>query len=254
MGWSGCYENILPYVFSVSTPQGSGTGVFFMYNDRKTYAAIATAAHVVEHADEWKLPIKLRHHSTGVELFLTADERVVFLDKQRDSASILFRATAFKLPDQLLPMMAADHYQPIGSEVAWVGYPSIAYPNLCFFSGRISSFEADGDSYLVDGVAINGVSGGPVFAAMKADQPQLLWTVSAYISNRLRGDTLPGLLRVQDVTPFHDAISTVKSIDDARRIQQEEEARRLAEQQAAPAGEPQPALAATTAPNDGGQA
>jgi hypothetical protein len=47
--------------------------------------------------------------------------------------------------------------------------------------------------YLIDGVAINGVGGGPVFAALKNDQPQLLGTISAYMPNRMRGDALPGL-------------------------------------------------------------
>lgn len=231
MGWNTCYENVLPYVFAVETPQGSGSGVFFMYNAARTIGAIATAAHVVEHADEWKLPIKLRQHSTGKELFLKEDARVVFVDHRHDSASILFPVGEFELPDNVLPIMAADKFKPIGTEVGWVGYPSIAFPHLCFFSGRVSAFLANDDSYLIDGVAINGVSGGPVFAMLKDDQPQLLGTISAYMANRVRGEALPGLLRAQDFSPFHETIDRVRTLDEARKKQHEEEAQRLQEQQ-----------------------
>jgi hypothetical protein len=173
------------------------------------------------------------------EVFLSESERVVFLDRARDSASILFPNPKIDLPDETLPMMDADKFKVIGVDVAWVGYPSIARPHLCFFMGRISAFVHGDDSYLIDGVAINGVSGGPVFARLSGDKPQLLGTVSAYMVNRIRGEALPGLLRVQDVTSFHETIKRVRSIDEARVKQREEEAKRAEEQQredAAPPG------------------
>jgi hypothetical protein len=33
--------------------------------------------------------------------------------------------------------------------------------NLCFFAGNVSAWVAEQGAYLVDGVAINGVSSGP---------------------------------------------------------------------------------------------
>jgi len=250
MGWATCYENVLPYVFAIETPEGAGSGVFFMYNDTKTYAAVATAAHVVDHADTWKLPIKLRNHNTGKELFLKDDDRVLFVDRRRDTAAIMFLASLLELPQEVLPLMAANKYKPIGTEIAWVGYPSIAHPNLCFFSGRVSAFLMSDDSYLIDGVAINGVSGGPVFSLSDKDQPMLLGTVSAYMPNRIRGDALPGLLRVQDVTTFHETINTVKSIDDARKKKREEEEARKLQEQQSQSGSDAPASAT---PADGAQ-
>jgi hypothetical protein len=224
MDWSDCQKKVLPFVFLVETPNGSGSGVFFAYNRRKTTIAIATAAHVVEHAEDWRQPIKLRQHTSGKSRYLEAASRVIFIDRERDSASIIFSNDGFDLPDETLPMIAADKYKQIGSDVAWLGYPSIASPNLCFFAGSISSFLHGEDSYLIDGVAINGVSGGPVFACLSQNQPQLLGTISAYMPNRIRGDALPGLLRSQDVTPFHDTIRTITSLDDAREKKERDEA------------------------------
>ena len=78
------------------------------------------------------------------------------------------------------------------------------------------------DSYLIDGVAINGVSGGPVFVSQKG-LPELIGSVSAYILNRQQGDTLPGLLRAQDVSPFYQTINTFRSFDEAQEKQEEEQ-------------------------------
>ena len=44
-----------------------------------------------------------------------------------------------------------------------IGFPTIEPYKLCFFSGSISAGRDDDSAYLIDGVAINGVSGGPVF-------------------------------------------------------------------------------------------
>ncbi len=165
---------------------------------------------------------------------------MIFLDRRRDSACILIPAIDFDLPGQFLPIMAADKYKSIGIEVACVGYPGIASPHLCFFSGPLSAFLPNDDSYLIDGVAIHGVSGGPVFAMLADSKPQLIGTVSSYTPNRIRGDALPGMLRAQDVTLFHETIKTIRSIDDARRKREEEEARKLAEQQAAENAAPEP--------------
>lgn len=231
MNWTECYKKVLPYVFLIETPDGSGSGVFFAYNRRKTIIAIATAAHVIEHAEDWKQPIKILQHTSGKSRFLTDDDRMILLDRRRDSASIILMNAGFDLPADPLPMIAADKFKQVGTEVGWVGYPGIARPHLCFFTGPISSFIYGEDSYLIDGVAIHGVSGGPVFACLVDNNPQLLGTVSAYMPNRIRGDALPGLLRSQDVTAFHETIKTMTSLDDAREKKEQEKAKQAQEQQ-----------------------
>lgn len=218
MNWSTCFKTICPYIVSVETPDGSGTGFLFTYNKKKTVAGFATAAHVVDSADDWKQPIKLIHCITKKELFVEDDERVIFLDRSRDSASImLFGKLDIGLPSDTLPLIDPSKTLSIGAEVGWMGFPSIARSNLCFFTGRISARLDDYDSYLIDGVAINGVSGGPViYVTTRSSSPKIIGTVTGYMPNRIHGDTLPGLLRVQDVTSFHKTIETIKNIDEAR--------------------------------------
>jgi hypothetical protein len=219
MKWSTYLQRIFPYIVSIETPDGSGTGFLFIYNKTKTIAGFATAAHVVDHADEWKEPIKLVHSITKKELFVTDEKRVIFLDLPRDSASImLFDDFNIGLPRDTLPLIEANKTLRIGAEVGWLGFPSIAYPNLCFFTGRISARLDKYDSYLIDGVAINGVSGGPVIhIPTGTSSPRIIGTVTRYMPNRIYGDTLPGLLRVQDVTSFHNTIEALKSMDEARK-------------------------------------
>lgn len=240
MAWHTDFAKVRPYILRLETPQGFGTGFLFAYNNNKKFAAIATAAHVVEYADDWKLPIKIRHHESGKEIFLLDAERFIDLDRRRDSASVILPNPGF-LPDQLLPMIDPTQFQSIGVEVAWAGYPTIADPHLCLFTGTVAAFISEEDSYLIDGVAIHGVSGGPVFASVSGSQPELIGSVSAYISNRQRGDALPGLLRAQDVTPFHETIKALKSIDEARakRKEQQQQERQKEAAAAAPDGPPE---------------
>lgn len=221
MNWLDCVEAVRPFIVSVETPDLLGTAFLFAYNKDKRIAGFATAAHILEHVDAWKEPIKLIHCITKNELFIPHTDRVIFLDLKRDSASIiLFKNSPsgfdIGLPQDTLPLISADKMLRVGVEVGWSGFPSIAHPNLCFFTGRISACLEHYDSYLIDGVAINGVSGGPVFYVPTDDSsPQIIGTVTAYMPNKIHGDTLPGLLRVQDITSFQSTIQTLKSHDDA---------------------------------------
>ena len=92
--------------------------------------------------------------------------------------------------------------------------------NLCFFSGRVSCAIESESAYLVDGVAINGVSGGPTLW-LGHDNFLCIGVVSAYIPNRATGEPLPGLAVVREITQFHEVIKNLKSLDDARRAQAE---------------------------------
>lgn len=223
MSWATTFKAIQPYIMSIKTPSGSGTAFLFTYNEGKTIAGFATAAHVIEHADAWKEPIRLINFTTKNELFLTDEKRVVFIDRMRDSASILINNDNLGTPQDILPLINPTKFLRIGVEVGWVGFPSIASTNLCLFTGRISAHLKDYDSYLIDGVAINGVSGGPVFYSPNKGQLKIIGTVSSYMPNRIYGDSLPGLLRVQDVTPFHDIINTLKSLNEAKKKQTEQD-------------------------------
>ena len=72
---------------------------------------------------------------------------------------------------------------------------------LCFFSGRVSAYLAEENAYLVDGVAINGVSGGPAFH----ETGKIIGLVTAYIVNRATGEALPGVSLIRSVASLRDA-------------------------------------------------
>ena len=95
----------------------------------------------------------------------------------------------------------------VGVELGWLGFPVFAPDKLCFFSGRVSNLDTESKQYLVDGVAVNGVSGGPAFYIRHEDKnPVVVGTVSSYYFNRQKPDgeshdlSLPGLSVVNDVS------------------------------------------------------
>ena len=91
----------------------------------------------------------------------------------------------------LLPIFGPEAQMPRGMEIGLVGFPGIVGSEFCFFKGMVSGYLNRPPSYLVDGVAINGVSGGPAFD----NRAQIVGLVSSYIPNRVdQYTTLPGLL------------------------------------------------------------
>lgn len=221
MNWEQVVQKITPYIFKIETPKGHGTGFLCLQNDDKTLCGVATALHVIEYADRWKQPIRLIHHSSSQELFLKDSEYIVISDWKTDSAVILFQKPAFELPSELIELLPLSEPLGIGNEVSWLGFPGIEPYTLCFFSGNISAWQDFRKAYLIDGVAINGVSGGPVTFLHGTDGVRIVGIVSAYRANRATGETLPGLLYAQDVSHFHDVLARIRSLDDANKKKKE---------------------------------
>lgn len=73
-------------------------------------------------------------------------------------------------------------------------------------------------------MAINGVSGGPVMYSTGTEGVQVVGGISAYLSNRATGETLPGLAIARDVSYLHDSISKIKSLDEASKQKKEQQA------------------------------
>lgn len=221
MNWDAAIGVVSPHVVKIETPQGHGTGFLSFYNHEGTWCGIATAAHVVHHADDWQQPIRIRNEATKSPRFLRADERVIFIDHSTDSAVVLFLKGDLELPERPIALRPVGEPCSIGVDVGWLGYPAIEPNTLCFFAGTLSAPKPLVKAYLIDGVAIHGVSGGPVFHCPGPDRVQIIGSVSAYQANRAYGESLPGLLRAQDVSHFHDVAGFVRNLDDARVKKQE---------------------------------
>lgn len=230
MHWNDVVEKVLPHVVKIETPEGHGTGFICLYNRDQTVVGVATALHVVSHADKWGLPIRILQEG-GKEVMLPAQGppggRLVLEDRDTDSAVIIMTKAEVDLvwPESCLPLRPLTEQLPIGVEIGWLGYPGMgsAADTLCFFAGTVSAFQARRRAYLVDGVAINGCSGGPVVYSTAADGVQIVGIVSAYIANRATGDTLPGLAVAQDVSHFDSVVRYVKSVDEARHQERAKE-------------------------------
>jgi hypothetical protein len=215
MEWYDAIELIRPHVVRILTPQGSGTGFLFSRSANGTVCGIATAAHVVDHAHYWEQPIRIQHEASGAVALLRSGERAILLDEPHDTAAIAIKSSALALPDEPLNMIPVGRYLRVGNALGWLGFPAISSANLCFFTGRVSAWIQSNGAYLVDGVAINGVSGGPAFTIL-GESTFIMGVVSAYIPNRATGETLPGLGIVRDVVQLQDLIGPIRSLDEAK--------------------------------------
>lgn len=220
MNWNEAVSRVSPHVVKIETPSGYGTGFLVFYNSDKTWCGIATAAHVVSHADEWQQIIKIRTQDVAPRI-LKSDERVIFIDHATDSAIILFFKGDLELPKVPIALLPVGEALSVGLDAGWLGYPVIQQFTLCFFSGTVSARLEDRKAYLIDGVAINGVSGGPVIHCPNSGEVQIVGCISAYHANRATGETLPGLLVAQDVSHFHGVVESVKTIEEANAKKKE---------------------------------
>ena len=214
--WYEAVEKIQPYVFKISTPRGSGTGFLISVQKNEPVCAIATAAHVIDHAHYWEEPIRIDHSISGKSVLVRHRKRAVFLDANRDTAALLFEHGDIPVPSTPLILTPKDKYLRVGNDIGWLGFPAISGANLCFFGGKISAWLQEQEAYLVDGVMINGVSGGPAFHLSEDLPPIIMGVVSAYVPNRATGEALPGLGVVRGITQLHELAPTFASLDQAK--------------------------------------
>jgi hypothetical protein len=222
MQWHEAVSLVQPYLYRITTPTASGTGFLVGHSESGDIFGIATAAHVISHAHEWEQPIRIEHFMTRESFTLRPDNRVIFLDTKLDTAAIMFVPDHPALPSQPPKLIEEGNIIKAGVEIGWLGFPAVSPLELCFFSGRVSTAIQSESAYLVDGVAINGVSGGPTLW-LGYQEVKYIGVLSAYIPNRSTGEPLPGLAVVREITQFYDLTNRFKSLDEARRTQAEAE-------------------------------
>jgi hypothetical protein len=216
MEWQEAFEIISPYVVKISSPQGMGTGFLIAYSNNKEVCGIATAAHVVGHANQWESPIRVQNFRSNASVLLNEEKRAIFVDESMDTAVIISLSKYFDFPDAPMGLSPDGMHVPIGKEVCWTGYPALAPLALCLFAGRISCWLEEESAYLADGVAINGVSGGPAFHALPEGKVEIVGVVSAYIPNRATGEVLPGLCVLRDVKQLQKIVKHLSSFEGAK--------------------------------------
>ncbi len=207
MEWHQAVEIIRSHVVRIDTPSGRGSGFLVYREDCKKIVIIATARHVIEHAYEWREPLRLRHFASSKEVFLSPNSCVINTNPARDLAYIKFAASALPLPEHTIKYLEARKRLMEGNQVGWCGYPFVAPSSLCFFTGHISAWIEKDEAYLVDGVAIHGVSGGPVFRITEDNQIELVGLVTEYRPNYATGQALPGVSLIRAIGPFAEHLA-----------------------------------------------
>jgi len=212
--WHELVDKVKPHVVRIETPRYSGTG-FFFHRTKTGLIAIATAAHVVDEAQYWEEPLRV-HYDKNEPLLLREGDRAILIDRKRDTAAIVLAGKGLPVPEKPIELAPEKSHLKVGTDVGWLGYPAgVAGTELCFFGGRVSAFKSRENLYFVDGVVINGVSGGPAF--FHPDFPRIIGVLSAYIPNRTTGETLPGLSVVRDVSHLHELVKDFQSVDEAKK-------------------------------------
>jgi len=200
-GWVEAAEEIAPHVVKLEVPDSAGSGFFVAYRKegKQKIAVIATAAHVIEHAFKWSEPIRITGHKRTV--LLTPEQYHMFLSDGLDMAIIEVPWEAVDFPPNPLPSANPKDMLPAGSPIAWCGYPNIVEDVNCLFTGHISASIVDRGDYLIDGVVIHGVSGGPAFVCENSEIT-IVGLLSQYLPNRATGESLPGLGVVRSIAPL----------------------------------------------------
>jgi hypothetical protein len=134
-------------------------------------------------------------------IFLDNTSRNVSSAANRDQAIIEFTAEGIILPETRLSLFEAGSRLLEGVEIGWIGFPAVAPNTVCFFHGHISAWLENDEAYLVDGVAINGVSGGPAF--IQTDEASVIvGIVTEYRPNIATGSPLPGVSLIRAINPL----------------------------------------------------
>jgi hypothetical protein len=209
--WALAAERVSRVLFRIETDTKAGTAFAILWAEdpsKHGFATLfATANHIVADYKQGS-PLSLTSADGSSTLDTQACTLTVIPPSSGDYDIALISATSERSilpPSYLVPLLSHDLYAPRGAQLGWLGFPSIVWPELCFFQGSLSGYLSEPYAYLVDGVAINGVSGGPAFN----NEGTVFGVVQSYIPNRPTKElTLPGLMAVVPIASLDHWISS----------------------------------------------
>ena len=199
MDWHQAVDRVSKCVFRIVAGNCTGTGFLVALgrdgSSSEYFGQIATCWHVVADLVGTARELEIIPADSSLSFSTPADQIGFYPlgDVRYDTALIVVRTGKLFSENDLLPLYPYESMVARGAEIGWLGFPGIVEPQLCFFHGHISGYLNEPPTYLVDGVAINGVSGGPAFD----DRCHVIGIVSSYRPNQLdEHTTLPGLTGV----------------------------------------------------------
>lgn len=217
--WVNTANAIRDCIVLIETPSGHGTGFVVKPPPGSINQAVVTANHVIDHALKWREPIKITHFPSGKQAFLDVNSRAIDNNPSRDQALIQFSAEELSLPTENVEILPEGRRINEGVQAGWMGFPAIGPFNLCFFSGHISAWLKQDEAYLVDGVAINGVSGGPAFYECEDGKIWIIGLVTEYRPNLATGNILLGVSLIRSTAPLMKYYASLKQQIEAAKIQ-----------------------------------
>lgn len=227
-------ERVRPYIvrFRTETDGGNethGTGVIVAVSRPAGRVYIATAAHVVPRGQNAARTLVQVFREAKPDCVIEFDIRpgevspevgFVYDNRSRADVGLLSLPTRpgtlknFLDPNEVGAPVGGDNSVPAAStRIAWAGYPGLlresailGRPQLCYFEGSISAFvnDADRQVFIVDGHAMPGVSGAPVWWSNELNgRIEVFGVMSQYI-----GWSMP--------QEFHPHIQTSDSVERKR--------------------------------------
>lgn len=198
MPWDKIVDLAERVVFQIWTGETAGTcfaiSIGRQPKSSSAHYIFATAWHVVENTIDSDFSLNMLSANGKIRFEAKSGYyQIIRLGSEVFDTTLIYLRTSEEIVAQnhLLPMLDWDLEMPKGSEIGWVGFPKIGGGEFCFFKGTISGHVKSPPTYLVDGVAINGVSSGPALD----NHAHIIGLVSSYIPNQLdKYITLPGLV------------------------------------------------------------
>ena len=206
LDWQHHVDEITQQVLRIETQSGWGTG-FVHYGRRGGTRCIATARHVVTDVLEKKEPFRVWHGSRAFDFGRETKDALFVQRNDADVDSAVLAVIEHDLPMPRVSLASIEERREvrIGMEVGWLGFPALGGVNgdLCFFSGRISFVDETANHILIDGTAVHGCSGGPVFC-VTTNGARIIGALSGYIpnTNMPAGGYLPGLAAAVNVSIY----------------------------------------------------
>lgn len=217
MNYEEAYKEMSNCILKIETPNCYGTG--FICFDNESFIGIATANHVVKFAHTEQYPIKITHYNSQKSLWILPGCYNTVNREEADSSFIFIGKHIINFSDiiteSIIPKFLNNEDNiNIGCNACWLGFPNITPNTLCIFSGIISSkVNISGNLYIIDGVSIHGVSGGPV-VVLTDNGYKVIGIVTGYQPNVVNeNNVLPGLMYSRDVSHFLNVLHEINSFE-----------------------------------------
>jgi len=216
LSWSQAVSQMKQNLVKVSTVGGGYGSGFLIPPPEKAPGnlCVLTAFHAIKHAYETGATIVIESAVASGKIVLPSRARSVFVAVDRDQAIISFNGPKDFEKLHTVTFLSKDRHCIPGVELGWLGFPGLKVSQNvpCFLSGHVSAYIEEAEAYLVDGVSIHGLSGGPVFYCDDG-KVVLAGIVTNYFPNAVNNQAWPGLAMFRTINPLMKLYDAQKKKD-----------------------------------------